>query len=88
MCNNFYYFFTAYGKDITTVICIYVGSHVGSACTRCVVLRCQESLRKQEADAHGRSVLVQILESMYRFGLGSVAGGMHHHLSHMYYCIV
>ena len=43
----------------------------------CMLRVCgQESLRKQEADAHGRSVLVQILESMYRFGLGSVAGGM------------
>jgi len=47
----------------------------------CVVCRGQESLKKQEADAHGRSVLVQILESMYRFGLGSVAGGTSRYIS-------
>jgi solute carrier family 25 aspartate/glutamate transporter 12/13 len=36
----------------------------------------QESQRKQDADAHGRSIFVQVLESAYRFGLGSVAGAI------------
>lgn len=40
----------------------------------CVFLYKQEKIQEQYA-GHGRGFLIQFLESVYRFGLGSVAGG-------------
>ena len=47
-----------------------------------LVLLFQEKIQDAAA-GQGRGVLVQVLESMYRFGLGAIAGGRISKLTHM-----